>query len=97
MDDDLNVKAVASQFYNTVNLSNICRSTTLLGLTKGRYTYNQVMRRQGIIGKNIREITAFEMELVVAMEVKATIVHNKGEKYYTEWLKKNQQKYPKKY
>ena len=92
MDHDTNVLGVISQYYNGVGPSMIGRTGTLLDLPNSISFHNHVYRRQGLISERIREVTTIEMEHAFNLEVKETIINEKGLEFYDQWLMENKDK-----
>ena len=74
---------------NGSGAGNLDAMAVLLDLPNGRNLSRSFSRHQEIVGESIRSITQKEMDLALAMELKATIIHEESEEYYQCWIKEN--------
>ena len=92
MEHDTNVLGVITQYYNGVGPSMIGRTGNLLDLPNSINFHNYVYRRQSLISKQIIEVTTREIEHAFNLEVKETVIHEKGLDFYEKWLMEDKEK-----
>ena len=49
----------------------------------------QFIRNQEFVGSKIREVPSKEIELILEMKLKATVIHEESEEYYESWVKED--------
>ena len=75
MNYESNVKSIILVYMNGTGAGNPNAMRVLLDLPNGRNLNRSVSRHQYIVGESICSITKKEMNIALAMELKATIIH----------------------
>ena len=85
---DANILAILGPYINGTGQRDASMRLSLLDLPASKHFQRNISRHQAFIGENIRNIAQKEIDLALEMEIKETIVNEKGEEYYTEWMSK---------
>ena len=90
LDYDANIFAILGPYMNGTGQRDASMSLSLLDLPSSRNFKRNISRHQSFIGEKIQAVSEKEMDLAMEMEIKETIMNEKGEKYYKEWVGKAQ-------
>ena len=85
-----NVKSILLGYMNGSGAGNLDAMAVLLDLPNGRNFTRSFSRHQEFVGETIRSVSAKEMDLALAMELKATVIHEESEEYYEYWIKEDE-------
>ena len=85
---DANKLAILGPYINGTGQRDASMRLSLLDLPASKHFQHNISRHQALIGEKIRNIAQKEIDLALEMEIKETIVNEKGEEYYAEWMSK---------
>ena len=87
---DANILALLAPYMNGTGQRDASMRLSLLDLPASRNFQRNISRHQAFIGGKITDIAQKEIDLALEMEIKETLVNEKGEDYYKEWINKKQ-------
>ena len=89
MDYDSNVKGILQAYMNGAAGMSLDTAGVLIDLPNARNLSRNFSWHQELVGEKIRSIVVEEMDLVMQMELKLTIISEESEEYYKQWLKED--------
>ena len=87
---DANILALLAPYMNGTGQRDASMRLSLLDLPASRNFQRNISRHQAFIGGKITDIAQKEINLALEMEIKETLVNERGEDYYKEWINKKQ-------